>query len=102
MTRSPDSLIPSDAEQSAAEKRDDKVSTCRLGGEANLRAAIEVNAVLASTQPHQRSSRFSWSYSRGEPLSLRRSLQRGGVLREILRTAGTVYWAAARRDSPSN
>jgi hypothetical protein len=34
MTRSPDSLIPSEAEQSAAEKRDDKVSTCRLGGEA--------------------------------------------------------------------
>lgn len=51
MTRSPDSLIPSDAEQSAAEKRDDKVSTYRLGGEANLRAATEVNAVSASTTP---------------------------------------------------
>ena len=51
MTRSPDSLIPSEAEQSAAEKRDDKVSTCRLGGEANLRAATEVNAISASTTP---------------------------------------------------
>lgn len=51
MTRSPDRLIPSDAEQSAAEKRDDKASTCRLGGEANLRAATEVNAISASTTP---------------------------------------------------
>jgi hypothetical protein len=51
MTRSPDSLIPSDAEQSAAEKRDDKVSTCRLGGNANLRAAAEVSAISASTTP---------------------------------------------------
>ena len=51
MTRSPDSLIPSDAEQSAAEKRDDKVSTCRLGGEVNLRAATEVDAISASTTP---------------------------------------------------
>ncbi len=51
MTRSPDSLIPSDAEQSAAEKRDDKAFTCRQGGEANLRAATEVNAVSASLTP---------------------------------------------------
>ncbi len=39
MTRSPDSLIPSGAEQSALEKRDDKAFTCRQEGEANLRAA---------------------------------------------------------------
>jgi len=51
MTRSPDSLIPSDAEQSAAEKRDDKAFTCRQGGEANLRATTEVNAVSASLTP---------------------------------------------------
>jgi hypothetical protein len=51
MTRSPDSLIPSLAEQSAAEKRDDKAFTCRQGGEANLRAATEVNAVTASLTP---------------------------------------------------
>jgi len=51
MTRSPDSLIPSGAEQSATEKRDDKASTCRLGGEANLRAATQVNVVSASSTP---------------------------------------------------
>ncbi len=51
MTRSPDSLIPSVAGQPAAEKRDDKAFTCRQEGEANLRAATEVNAVSASLTP---------------------------------------------------
>ena len=51
MTRSPDSLIPSGAELSAKEKRDDEASTCRLGGEANLRAATQVNVVSASSAP---------------------------------------------------
>jgi RNA-directed DNA polymerase len=51
MTRSPDSLIPSGAEQSVPEKRDDKAFTCRQGGEANLRAATQVNAVSASLTP---------------------------------------------------
>ena len=51
MTRSPDSLIPSAAGQPAAEKRDDKAFTCRQEGEANLRAATEVNAVSASLTP---------------------------------------------------
>ena len=51
MTRSPDSLIPSVAEQSVAGKRDDKAFTCRQGGEANLRAATGVNAVSASLTP---------------------------------------------------
>jgi len=51
MTRSPDSLIPSVAEQSATEKRDDKAFNCRQEGEANLRAATEVNAVTASLTP---------------------------------------------------
>jgi retron-type reverse transcriptase len=46
-----DSLVSSAAEQSATEKRDDKAFTCRQGGEANLRAATEVNAVTASTTP---------------------------------------------------
>jgi hypothetical protein len=49
MTRSPDSLIPSGAEQSAREKRDDKAFSCRQEGEANLRAATQVNAVSASS-----------------------------------------------------
>ena len=51
MTRSLDSLIPSDAEQSTADKWDDKASNCQEGGEANARAATEVNAVSASSTP---------------------------------------------------
>ena len=51
MTRSPDSLIPSGAGQPAPEKRDDKAFSCRQEGEANLRAATQVNAVSASSTP---------------------------------------------------
>ena len=51
MTRSPDSLIPFDAGQPAPEKRDDKAFNCRQEGEANLRAATQVNAVSASSTP---------------------------------------------------
>lgn len=51
MTRSPDSLVSSAAGQPAVEKRDDKAFTCRQEGEANLRAATEVNAVSASSTP---------------------------------------------------
>ena len=51
MTRSPDSLVPSDSGQSEPEKRDDKALTCWQGGEANLRAATQVNAVSASSYP---------------------------------------------------
>jgi hypothetical protein len=51
MTRSPDSLIPFDAGQPAPEKRDDKAFKCRQEGEANLRAATQVNAVSASSTP---------------------------------------------------
>ena len=51
MTRSPDSLVPSVGGQPPVEKRDDKASTCRQGGEANPRAATQVNAVSASSTP---------------------------------------------------
>src|SRR2546423_11677379 len=51
MTRSPDSLIPFDAGQPAPEKRDDKAFDSRQEGEANLRAATQVNAVTASSTP---------------------------------------------------
>lgn len=51
MTRSPDSQIPSDTGQPAAEKRDDKAFNCRQEGEANLRAATQVNVVSASSTP---------------------------------------------------
>ena len=51
MTRSPDSLIPSDSGQPEPEKRDDKAFNCRQEGKANLRAATQVNAVTASSTP---------------------------------------------------
>ena len=51
MTRSPDSLVPSASGQPDPEKRDDKALNCWQEGEANLRAATEVNAVTASTTP---------------------------------------------------
>jgi hypothetical protein len=51
MTRSPDSLIPFDAGQPEPKKRDDKAFKCRQEGEANLRAATQVNAVTASSTP---------------------------------------------------
>lgn len=51
MTRSPDTQIPSDAGQPATEKRDDKAFDCRQEGEANLRAATQVNVVSASSTP---------------------------------------------------
>jgi hypothetical protein len=37
MTRSPDSLVPSDSGQPESEKRDDKALNCWPEGEANLR-----------------------------------------------------------------
>lgn len=51
MTRSPDSLVPSGGGQPPTEKRDDEAFTCRQGGEANPRAATQVNAVSASSTP---------------------------------------------------
>jgi hypothetical protein len=51
MTRSPDSLVPSGGGQPSAEKRDDEASSSRQGGEANPRAATQVNAVSASSTP---------------------------------------------------
>jgi hypothetical protein len=51
MIRSPDSLVPSDSGQPEPEKRDDKALICWQEGEANLRAATEVNAVTASSYP---------------------------------------------------
>ena len=60
MTHSPDSLIPSVAVQPAAEKRDDKAFDCWEEGEANLRAATEVNAVSASLEASDRTASRSF------------------------------------------
>jgi group II intron reverse transcriptase/maturase len=43
--------MPSGGGQPPVEKRDDKAFNCRQEGEANLRAATEVNVVSASTTP---------------------------------------------------
>lgn len=51
MVHSPDSLIPSLEGQPTIEKRDDKATVRRRGGEANARAATQVNAVTASSTP---------------------------------------------------
>jgi len=51
MTRSPGSLVPSGGRQQRSGKRDDKASGGRQGGEANSRAATQVNAVSASSTP---------------------------------------------------
>jgi hypothetical protein len=70
MTGSPDSRVSSAAGLPAAEKRDDKAFIRRQEGEADRRAAKQVNAVSA-----------------------KRSLTRFGVQREWNRIAGTVYRA---------
>ena len=51
MARSPDSLTPSAGGRPPVEKRGDKASESRSGGEANPRAATQVNAVAASSTP---------------------------------------------------
>ena len=51
MTRSPDSLGPLSGGQPPDEKWTDQAPACRQGGEANPRAATQVNAVSASSTP---------------------------------------------------
>jgi len=89
MTRSPDSLIPFDAGQPALEKRDDKAFECRQGGEANLRAATEVNAVSASSTPPAITP-IQLDLFPGRACPLEAKLPRLGVQREGIRAAGTV------------
>ena len=98
MTRSPDSLVPSAAEQSEAEKRDDKAFKCRQEGEANLRAATEVNASISIVNPTSDHADSTGVIPGASLCPQRRSLTRFGVQRELIRIAGTVYGAAARRD----
>src|SRR6185437_3066928 len=102
MTRSPDSRIPSGVEQSATEKRDDKAFTCRQKGEANLRAATQVNAVSASlTPPVSKPIQLELFPGRACVLEAKPATIRG-IQREWNRVAGTVYRAAARGDRPSS
>jgi RNA-directed DNA polymerase len=104
MTRSPDSLVPSASGQPDPEKRDDKALTCWQEGEANLRAATEVNAVSASSYPPvitpiqlelfpgracrlEAKPAMDRSTARGEPVH-RDGVQGGGTQRERINTTG--------------
>ena len=90
MTRSPDSLVSSVAGQPAREKRDDEAFICRQEGEANLRAATQVNAVSASLTPPVSKPTPTGVIPRDAPVSIRQSLSRFGIQREWNRIAGTV------------
>src|SRR5579872_6900749 len=118
MTRSPDSLIPFDAGQPAPKKRDEKAFNCRQEGEANLRAATEVNAVSASSTPPaitpiqldlfpgragplEAKPATARSTARGEP-SRRDGVEGGGTQTQTIesdtprRAGGLMSWAASK------
>jgi hypothetical protein len=111
MTRSPDSQIPSGAGQPATEKRDDKAFKCRQEGEANLRAATQVNVVSASSAPPAikpiqldlipgRASlskakpvtvRKQWKQARRRP-NRRDGVQGGGTQRQHIQSTGETLF----------
>lgn len=111
MTRSPDSLVPSDSGQPETEKRDDKALTCWQEGEANLRAATEVNVVSASSYPPaimpiqlelfpgracplKAKPATDWSIAR-ETLVRRDGVEGGGTQREHISTTGETRFGPA-------
>jgi len=95
MTRSPDSLVPSAGGQPPVEKRDDKASACRQGGEANPWAATQVNAVSASlTPPASRPTQLELFPGRACPLKAkpvtgRESARHGPTCRDGVEGGGT-------------
>ena len=95
MARSPDSLIPSGGGQPPSEKRDDKASDCRQGGEANPRAATQVNAASASlTPPASRPTQLDLFPGRASPLmakpaTSRRSASNAPARRDGVEGGGT-------------
>jgi len=108
MTRSPDSLVPSGSGQSEPEKRDDKALICRQEGEANLRAATEVNAVSASSYPPaitpiqldlfpgracplEAKPATDWNQARVDPVR-RDGVEGGGTQRQRISTTGETLF----------
>ena len=95
MTRSPDSLIPSVAEQSETEKWDDKALKSRLEGKANLRAATKVNAVSASrTRPTSKPTQLDLFPGRAcvlkaKPATDRQTARQRSVRRDGVQGGGT-------------
>lgn len=111
MTCSPDSLVPSDSGQPEPEKRDDKALTCGQEGEANLRAATEVNAVTASSYPPaikpiqldlfpgracplEAKPATDRNAARGNPVR-RDGVQGGGTQRQRISTTGETLFGPA-------
>src|SRR6266478_6136124 len=100
MTRSPDSLVPSASGQPDPEKRDDKALNCWQEGEANLRAATQVNAVTASSYPPAITpTQLDLFPGRACPLEAKPATDRSTARMEPVRRDGER--AAARRDSAS-
>ena len=99
MTRSSDSLVPSASGQPDPEKRDDQALTGWQEGEANLRAATEVNAVTASSYPPAiMPIQLDLFPERACPLEAKPATDRNAAR---VRNAGTVERAAAGKDSAS-
>ena len=116
MTRSPDSQIPSGGGQPATEKRDDKAFSSRTEGEANLRAATQVNVVSASSAPptiiptqlelipgrvcpSKTKSATDWSSARPWPIR-RDGVQDGGTQRQTIELTGETLFGPAE-ETPS-
>ena len=98
MTRSPDSQIPSAVGQPAAEKRDDKAFDCRQEGEANLRAATQVNVVSASsTPPAITPIQLDLFPGRACPLEAKPATNRSAARRESIRRDGVQDGSTQRQ-----
>jgi hypothetical protein len=116
MTHSPDSLVPSGSGQPELEKRDDKALTCRKGGEANLWAATEVNAVTASSYPPAiMPTQLEFFPGRACPLEAKPDMDRnqarrnsvhrhgvegGGTQRQRISTTGETLFGPAEATPP--
>jgi hypothetical protein len=117
MTRTPDSLVPFASGQPDPEKRDDKAFTCWQEGEANLRAATEVNAVTASLYPPAITPiQLEFFSGRARPLEAKPAMDRnaarvsparrdgvegGGTQRPRISTTGETRFGPAEATPPA-
>ena len=84
MDRSPDSLIPPAEGQPSTGKRDDKALICRQEGEANSRAATQVNAVSASsTSPTSRPTQLELFPGRARPPTAKPATGHGTTINSV-------------------
>ncbi len=119
MDRSPDSLIPPAEGQLSTGKRDDKALKCRQKGEANSRAATQVNAVSASSnQPTSRPTQLELFPGRASPsmakpatgggktietVTCRDGVEGGGTRRQQIRITGEpLFGPTAAGENPSS